>query len=144
MCKQGWQLNVSEQTKYMPSILASSSGRQPHSLFKLAAALWGLVRVRRIKFIQGMNRKFDKSNKCNPTLNQGAFIFQTDGRRCEEVLREANRERWRIGREGDEAGSPHKAWHYFSGPPLLWETWLNTPLQEHNSVKATVLSYSFI
>lgn len=140
-------INVSEQTKYMPSILASSSGRQPLSLFKLAAALGGggLVRVRSIKFIQGMKRKFDKSNKCDPTLYQGAFIFQTDGKRCGEVPREATRERWRIGTEGDKAGSPHKARHYFSGPPLLsWETWLNANLQEHSSVKATVLSYSFI
>lgn len=54
--------------------------------------------MRHIKFIQRMNRKFDKSNKCDPTLNQGAFIFQTDGRRYEEVPREAHRERQR-GRE---------------------------------------------
>lgn len=81
VCKRGRQLNVSEETKYMSSVLASCSGRQPLSLFKLAADLVGVVRVRTSKFIQGMNRKFDKSNKCDPTLYQGAFIFQTDGRR---------------------------------------------------------------
>lgn len=96
-----------------------------------------------------MNRKFDKSNKCDPTLYQGAFIFQTDGGRCGEVPREATGEIWPIGRgEGRvvEQDTPHKAPHYFSAPPppLLWETWLNVPLQEHNSVKATVHCYSFI
>lgn len=52
-----------------------------------------LVGVRSIKFIQGMNGKFDKSNKSDPTFNQGAFIFQTDGGRCGEVPREATVER---------------------------------------------------
>lgn len=79
-----------------------------------------MVRVRTIKYIQGMNRKFDKSNKCDPTLYQGAFIFQTDGGRCGEVPREATGEIWPIGRgEGRvvEQDTPHKAPHYFSAPP---------------------------
>lgn len=70
-CEQGRQLNVSEETKYMPSILASSSGRQQLTLSKPSASPGGLVRVRTIKFIQGMNWKFDKSNKCDPTFLPG-------------------------------------------------------------------------
>lgn len=72
----------------------------------MVGGLVGGRRVRRIKFMQRMNRKFDKSNKCDPTLNQGAFIFQTDGRRYEEVPREAHRQRereregWQIYKEG--------------------------------------------
>ena len=133
----------------MPSVLTSCSGRQPLSLFKLAAALRGcagLVGVRTIKYIQGMNRKFDKSNKCDPTLYQGTFIFQTDGGRCREVPREATGEIWPIGR--GEGGWWSRIHHtkpcIILVPPLLWETWLNVPLQEHNSVKATVHCYSFI
>lgn len=80
-CEQGRQLSLSEETKYIPSILPSSSGRQPLSLFKPAAALEAMVGVRSIKFIQGMNRKFDKSNKCDPTFSHGAFIFQTEAGR---------------------------------------------------------------
>lgn len=65
MCEQGRQFNVSEETKYMPSVLASCSGRQPLLLLMHAAALGGgvgaggggLVRVRTIKFVQEMNRK---------------------------------------------------------------------------------------
>lgn len=67
--------------------------------------------------MQGMNGEFDKSNKCDPTLNQATFIFQTNGRRCGEVPQEARRERQRIDREGSETGVPHKAQHYFSVPP---------------------------
>lgn len=43
--EQGRQFNVSEETKYMPSVLASCSGRQPLLLLMHAAALgvgWGL------------------------------------------------------------------------------------------------------
>lgn len=40
-CEQGRQSSLSEETKYIPSILPSSSGRQPLSLFKPAAALGG-------------------------------------------------------------------------------------------------------
>lgn len=49
--------------------------------------------MRSSKFIQGMNGEFDKSNKCDPTLNQGAFIFQTNGRRCRGEPWEARGER---------------------------------------------------
>lgn len=59
----------------------------------------GLVRVRTIKFVQEMNRKLKekkerRENKCDPTLYQGAFICQTDRRKCIEVPQEATRETW--------------------------------------------------
>ena len=57
---------------------------------------------------------------------------------------EATVERWWIGEEEDEADSLTKHGIILIKPPpstlsLLWETWLNVPLQEHNSLKATVL-----
>ena len=56
---------------------------------------------------------------------------------------EATKERWRIdgvgvGVKQDSNTKPG----IISVPlPLLWETWLNASVQQHNSHKATVLSY---
>jgi len=50
-------------------------------LFKLAAALGVSVEVRSIKFIQLMNSKFDKSNKCDQAFNRDMFVSQTDERK---------------------------------------------------------------
>lgn len=68
--EQGQQLNVSEETKYMRSVLGRRSGRRPLSLLTPAPApvvvglgererlVGGGVRI--IKFVQGMNGKFKR------------------------------------------------------------------------------------
>lgn len=68
--EQGQQLNVSEETKYMPSVLGRRSGRRPLSLLTPAPAPVvvgargegeaGRGGVRIIKFVQGMNGKFKR------------------------------------------------------------------------------------
>lgn len=82
-CEQGRQLNVSEGTKYMPSVLTSCSGRQPLSLFKLAAALrgcgvwsgWGLLSIYR-----GWIENLIKATSVTPLYTRARLSF----RRMEE------------------------------------------------------------
>lgn len=132
-------------TDLMPFILPSSSGRQPQSLFNFVCVVVGVSQLER-EWKENLNKKIWKKLREWPHFEPGCVHLPC---RWRKVWRGAPG-----GHKGDMVNrrggggvkqDPHTKPGIISvAPPLLWETWLNAPLQEHYSVKATVLSYSFI
>lgn len=65
-------------------------------------------------------------------------LIEESAKRCP---RKPGERHGRKTERGLKQNHPHKAYHYFSSPPLLLETWLNASLQEHNSIKALLFIY---